>query len=268
MHQQLLRCVDVVLGPRVRESVFEPMVADWQRDCGPRLTLTCARWWTATLATFIHCVPRATFGNLPRPFVLDVAGRALALFALAFALQWFLGARLGPASGARAWPPSLATTLPFVVGPAIWFVRRGQIPRHQQRLLVIMLAAAAIVATLLSAQPGWTLGLAYTCMTIWLAFHGWKMVDRERVRGRWIPGLYAAAAMIVGSWPIKLALGISIWKPWWPGDNLIPYIIAMVLGLMSDAPMGEAGYRKMYGHPTSVFESGKRSRNDSTSADR
>jgi hypothetical protein len=194
-------------------------------------------------------LPRAAFGQLRAAFVFDVAVRATAFFALAFALQWFLGARLGPRSGARAWPPSFTTTFLFIIIPVIWRLRGEGIPVHQQRLLTFLFSTACIAVAVISVAPNAALGAAIVLATAWLTFSSWKLYTASAngtlPLGPWLATIYPACAIVVASAPIKLALGIALWRPWWPGDNLITYIVGAVIALSAAGwDIGEAPYRK------------------------
>ena len=235
-----------VYGDDTCRLVFEPLVADALGD--RRSVTTRLRWYAAVFATFVVCLPRAVFGGVSRRLATEIVGHATVLSALSFIMQWWLGAYLWPRNG--VWPPTLATTLPFIVGVTVFRLRRSERPIHQQRLQAIVFAAACIVAVWISAEPSLTLALAYAFAIVFLAFHGWRLI---RIQSQSLFGVLVACAIILASFPIKLALGIAIWNAWWPGDNLIPYAIGVVVALTSDVPIGEAGYRKIYGNQTSIF---------------
>ena len=230
--------------------IFEPLVADGQNDMRGRSLAGRARWYWAIVSTFVVCAPRATFGNLSARFVIDLTGRAVAFFALAFALQWALGTRLDHGR-VKAWPPSFATTYFFMIIPVIWRLRREALPVHQQRLLTAGFSTACLVAAWISAAPGVTLAAALLLGTAWLTFSSWRMftaITREQEPGGpwpWLVGVYPACAIIIASVPIKLALGIMLWRPWWPGDNTIAYVVGALIAFSArDLYQGEALYRK------------------------
>jgi hypothetical protein len=238
--------------------IFEPLVADRDEELRRRSLSMRVRWYGAIVSTFVACAPKAAFGGLRSRFVLDLVVRAAAFFALAFALQWGLGAgRVRPHGSVHAWPPSFTTTFLFMLTPMIWRVRAEAIPAHQQRLLTFALATACLIAAGLSAQPGWPMALALLLGTVWLTVSSWKIYASEPVRrsptGPWARAVYPGLAIIVAAVPIKLALGIMPWQPWWPGDSLIAYLVGAAIGLTSGLPLGEAGYRKLFNDPTSIF---------------
>lgn len=230
--------------------IFEPLVADGQYDMRGRSLAGRVRSYLAIVSTFVVCAPRATFGNLSARFVIDLTGRAVAFFMLAFALQWALGARLDHGR-VKAWPPSFATTYFFMITPVIWRLRGEAVPVHQQRLLTFGFSAACFMAALVSAAPGLPLAAAMLLGTAWLTWNSWALftaITREQLPiGPWLAGVYPACSIIVASAPIKLALGISLWQPWWPGDNLIVYLVgALVSFSFRHLHQGEAPYRKFF----------------------
>jgi hypothetical protein len=230
---RLLALAEFIYGAGVRRRVFEALAADWLRECGSRPPLALrARWWLAIVTTFLGCLPRAAFGDLSLSFGIDVAGRAIAFGALALAWQWLVGIR---ASGA-AWPPSLLTTLPFIMVPVIWRLRLEGIPVHQQRLLTAAFTAACMIAGWFSGAPEWPIRAAIAISIVWLAIAGWRLGDYHLrhyspYQTPWAYVIYPAAAIILSSWPIKIALGIGLFDSWWPGDNLIAYIVGALIGL-------------------------------------
>ena len=252
---RLLGIVRRVYGDDTCRLIFEPLVADALGD--RRSVASRARWYAAVASTFVMCLPRATFGRLSRGFVLDLAGRAIAFFALAFALQWSIGARVEPQSGAPTWPPAFATTFFFMLTPVIWRLRREAIPIHQQRLLTVAGSALCVGAAWLSASPGPAMGEALLIGTAWLSYSSWRLFDgiirNDGYASQAFVFVYPALAIVIASVPVKLALGISLWRPWWPGDNFIPYVVGAVIALSSDLPTGEAGYRKLFPDPVSIF---------------
>jgi hypothetical protein len=245
-----------IYGDDACHRIFEPLVADALSDhqsLGSRV-----RWYAAVVSTFVVCLPRATFERLSRRFAIDLAVRASAFFALAFALQWSLGAQLKARSAEAAWPPSFATTFFFVIAPVMWRLRREPMPAHQQRLLAVAFSTMAIGAAWVSAAPDLTLGAALFLGTVWLTWSSWRAFtaftsDGSTSGHAWL-FVYPALSIIVASVPVKLALGISLWRPWWPGDNLIPYVIGAAVAWTSGVRIGDAGYRKGYSNPTSIFK--------------
>jgi hypothetical protein len=168
--------------------------------------------------------------------VFDLIVCGVAFFALAFALQWGLGAgRVRPHGSVHAWPPSFITTFLFMVTPLVWRVRAEAIPRHQQRLLTAAIASVCIAAAWLSAPPGAAMAAALLLAVVWLTVSSWKILDevpRQITAVRpWLMAIYPALAIIIAAVPIKLALGIMPWQPWWPGDSLIAYLVGAAIGL-------------------------------------
>ncbi|MFM8532272.1 MAG: hypothetical protein ACKOEC_01550, partial [Acidimicrobiia bacterium] len=192
--------------------------------------------WGALAMTALQLIPTATFKHLPLGVTVDLAGRALAFFSLAFALQWFFGARLGPHDGAVAWPPSLATTLPFLIVPVVMRLRQNARPAFQQRLLATVIVSICIVATLLTNSGGWQMDVAMTLGVAYLGYTGWRLGVYHQWATSTLPrrpmiGVFAACAVSVASAPIKFALGFDWLHPYWPGDNLIAWIAGVFVGL-------------------------------------
>ena len=208
--------------------VFEPLAADFVRECAnsPSLALR-ARWCLAIASTFMRCLPGATFRDLSRPFIIDVAGRAIAFAALAMALQWLLAAVIAPTAGT----PSMLSTLPFIVVPVLWRFRLESIPEQQQRLLTLLFIAACIIAAV-STVKTWPLRAAASIALAWLAVSSWRLGHyhlRHPHAMPWWFVLYPAWMIIISSLPIKIALGINFLDPWWPGDHLLAYMIGAAI---------------------------------------
>jgi hypothetical protein len=243
---RLLKIVDSWYGEGIRRRVFEPLVADFDNDVrGNRSLLPRLRWWSAVITTFVVCIPRVTFGNLPRAFVLDAAGRALAFFVVAFALQWLFGWRQ---HNAPSWPPSFATTFFFIITPVIWRLRYEAIPIHQQRLLAIVFAAACVAAAWATAEPSLALGAAMLLSTAWLTISSWRaftaLTRHDAPIRPWLAGFYPVVAIVIAGAVIKVALGIPLWRPWWPGDNAITLIVGNLMTLTAKSIDYDAPYRK------------------------
>jgi hypothetical protein len=252
----LLTLAEWLCGEETRRLVFEPMLADRARDLESRPSfLHRARWSAAFVLTLLQSLPASAFRRLTVSAWKDLTGRALAFYGLAFALQWFLGARLGPESGAVAWPPSFATTFLFMMMPVIWRIRSIGLPLQQQRLLTCAFAGLCVAGAWWSSTPGLALGAAQFAAAAWLTLSSWRWIDKrsEGVFTEWFTYVYPAVTLIIASVPIKVALGISLWRPWWPGDSLIAYLVGAVIALTWDVPVGDAGYRRMFNNPISIF---------------
>ena len=228
---RLLAIAEFLYGPEAKQRVFEPLAADLMRECASKPPLALrARWWLAIAGTFVRCLPHATVGNISRLFWIDIAGRALAFAALALALQVLFGMR-----AATPWPPSWVTTMPFIVVPVIWRLRLESIAAYQQRLLTIVFTGACMVAVLATVDQ-WPLWAAALITLAWLALGAWRLGDFHLRHYAphaipWWAVLYPVWVIIVSSWPLKIALGIGVFSSLWPGDNLIAYIVGVVISL-------------------------------------
>lgn len=238
---RFLRVAEFLFGPERTSLVFEPLLADRARDLEANPSLVHrARWWSALALTSLQTIPSAALRGIPLALSVNLAGRAVAFFALGLALQWFLGARLGPRSGAAAWPPSLETTLLFMVIPVTLRIRASALPVHQQRLLTLAFSLACLVATVATSVHGWLVSAAFVVSFMVLAGYSWRlaMVGTGAWRAAGPPafwrGFYSACGLILAITPLKLALGIRLVDAYWPGDNLIPYLIGIMIGLSTN----------------------------------
>jgi hypothetical protein len=117
---RLLTLAQFLFGEGIRASVFEPLVADRDREVSANRSIALRlRWWCAIAAAIVTCAPRATFGKLPSSLVVDLGQRAMVFGTLAYALQWVEAAMTTRSAGA-GFPPSIATTAPFLIMPVVW----------------------------------------------------------------------------------------------------------------------------------------------------
>src|SRR5688572_10801268 len=173
---RLLTLAQFLFGEKVRWSVFEPLVADRDREVRANRSMALRlRWWCAIAAALATCVPRATLGRLPSSLVLDLGKRALIFATLAYAVQW-VDAILTTRRGEGGVPPSIATTAPFLMIPVIWRIRVSSIPRHQQRLLAAAFAATCITVSAGGAET-WLVWSGYGASIAWLTVCGWHLAE-------------------------------------------------------------------------------------------
>lgn len=210
---RLLSIVDFWYGEGIRRRVFEPLLADFENDARrDGSILTRARWWGAIGLTFVSCLPRLTFSSLPPALVLDLCARVTVFGIMGFGLQWLIGGRSSQHCPGL-WPPSIATTVPMVIIPVIWRIRTADLALYQRRLLAITMAAAFALLGVVSSQ-GWPLAVANAIGSAFLARMAWVSGDPARARQYpstqewWFRIVGPAAAIMVATWPIKIALGI------------------------------------------------------------
>jgi hypothetical protein len=164
--KRLLRLADYWCGQDTRRSVFEPLLAGYDGEARNDPSLrTRLRWWWAMTATFLVCVPRATFAGLPLSLAIDLVARGLAFATIAVAAQSAVAA---VAPHPDAVPISLMTTLPFAVLPVIWRIRVSDLAEHQRRLAAVGLAAT-IAALNAASAIAWPVRLALAAQILIVA---------------------------------------------------------------------------------------------------
>lgn len=148
-------------------SVFEPLVADWQREwinaTPSRRALIRGRGVAAFACAVAVSMPLILSANTPRPVVRSMLAR-IALFTAAFSVMLSLPMimELDPLWRETpillvALPAAVALALPFAVGAGVDAIRRSRpvLPPHVERAAAVKLAIAgcAVMFVLL----GWTL---------------------------------------------------------------------------------------------------------------
>jgi hypothetical protein len=246
----ILTVSEYLYGGQIRESVFEPLLADRHqeliahRSIGLRL-----RWWCAIAAAFVTCAPRATFGRLPSSLVIDLGKRAVVFGTLGYAVQW-LALIMETSRGRGGFPPSVATTVPFLIIPVIWRIWVSSIPQHQKRLLAALCATTCMALSANGAE-NWLVWLGYAAGIAWLAAWSWRLGDpnlpekyQTIINGSYrVAGV--ASAMCVAFWPAQLAMQISLLTPF-PLRLLMIYIFAGVIALyIEDVPRENAGIDRL-----------------------
>lgn len=127
-----------------------------------------------------------------------------------------------------------------MVIPVTLRIRASALPVHQQRLLTLAFSLACLVATVATSVHGWLVSAAFVVSFMVLAGYSWRlaMVGTGAWRAAGPPafwrGFYSACGLILAITPLKLALGIRLVDAYWPGDNLIPYLIGIMIGLSTN----------------------------------
>ena len=209
---RILRLADALYGEDTRRRIFEPLVADLQRELAvhPRLTF---RWRMAVVAAFVQCLPRALTLRMPRALWFEIAIRVLCFGALAFALQQLMNGR----PGTRSWSEMAALSLSFAVIPAVWRIRMSLRPDHERRALAGLFVAVIAVVQASFGEGGWVARLALAAGAPVLALFGWRLRDAERERisplaaNPFIRVVMVAVALTIANVPFDLAIGISPW---------------------------------------------------------
>jgi hypothetical protein len=246
---RVLRLAEYLFGAGIRASVFEPLLADRDRELATRPSITLrVRWWFAIASALATCAPRATFGQLPSSLVLDLGKRAIAFFSLAYGLQW-AALIVATSRGRSGVAPSIATAVPFLIIPVIWKIRVSPVPQHQQRLLAAACAAACTALSAAGAE-NWLVWLGYGAGIAWLTAWGFRLGDGTvaeqfpMIRKEWCRIVMVASALIVAAWPVRLALQISLLTPWWPRHQMLTtYILACMVALYAPDVPGESRRR-------------------------
>ena len=233
--QRVLRIARALYGDDTARAIFEPLVADCARDCStsrsPRVLLRL-RWLVAAAQTFIWCAPRALAVRMPTLLLLDVIGCAIAFPLVAFMFQWPEVRVAG--SGRFGWSSVWVASLSFTVIPIVWRFRVAAIPEHQGRALTrsFVLLLGAIALSL--GEGDWPARAAQVVSIVWLAIVGWRLGDPNRPQYfSAVPSFIVRIAMVAGcllvaSWPLKLALGIDFFSPYWPRQELLLYSMAWI----------------------------------------
>lgn len=232
---RVLRLARALFGDDTARAIFEPLIADFQRECSTRTAsrvLVRLRWLAAIAQTFVWCTPRALAVRMPTLLLLDVIGCAIAFPLVAFIFQWpevrFAG------SGRFGWSAVLVASLSFTVIPIVWRFRAAAIPEHQGRALThsFVLLLSAIAVSL--GEGDWSARAAQAVSIVWLAIVGWRLGDQNRpqyfsaVASFFVKIAMVGGCLMVASWPLKLALGIDLLSPYWPRQELLIYTMAWI----------------------------------------
>jgi len=240
----LLAVAEWICGPTARALVFEALAADAQdemrRSRWPFATRV--RWMAAILVAIVTCASRGTFGRLPSSLILDLGKRALTFGTLAYALQWMAAGMTTNRAGA-GFPPSIATTVPFLIIPVVWRICVASIPQHQKRLLSIAVATACIALSISGAES-WLVWSGYAAGIAWLTLCGWRLGDPavaeeyQLLTKTWYRTVMVATALMVAGWTVRLAMQIGLLTPFWPRHQLlISYMMAAAITLaIEDVP--------------------------------
>ena len=241
---RILQLAEALYGQDTRRQIFEPLVADLQRDLAahPRLSL---RWRIAVVAAFIQCAPRAFTLRMPRALGLEVAMCVVGFGALAFALQQLMTGP--PDTGARTWLEIAAASLSFVVVPAVWRIRVAALSHRERRMLMMFFVAQIAIVQAIFGEGGWLARLALAAATPLLALFGWRLRHPERERisplsaNPFIQVVMVAAAFAIASVPFKVALGTVPWGGR-SSERFISYLLAalVVVTMGRGAPDGHS----------------------------
>ena len=228
---RILRIARALYGDDTARNIFEPLVADCTREyssSGSSRVLLRLRWLAAIAQTFVWCAPRALAVRMPTLLLLDVIGCVIALPLSALLLQWreiwFEDA------GYFGW--RLVASLSFTVIPIVWRFRVAAIPEHQARGLTRSYVLVLCLAVLVLGYEEWPTRGAQVLGILWLALAGWRLGDPNRTQYlSAVPAFIVRIAMVaacleVASWPVKFALGIGFFSPYWASQELLLYTMA------------------------------------------
>lgn len=155
--ERLLTGIGHWFDERTVSQVFEPLIADWQRECGDAAGLSrawCLARGGACLALTIALTwPRLLVAPLPRDGRRRAAMLTLAFIASGTALAATPLLAVAPVITADLLPAALAMAIPLAPLPAAILIARLPLPRWQQR--VATARAATVCALVLVPLAGW-----------------------------------------------------------------------------------------------------------------
>ncbi len=221
-----------VYGEEVARLIFEPLVADFDREMrGRRSPVRLRMQWLGAIAqTFLACAPRAFAFRMPTLLFIDVIGCAVAFPLIALMLQWREIWRED--AGHFGW--RLVAALSFTVIPVVWRFRVAAIPEHQGRALArsyILMISAAVLAF---GYEEWPTRAAQVIGIFWLGFVGWRLGDpaRQQAFTGWTAAFMKMAmvsgCLIAASWPTRLALGVEFQSLFWQQQQWLIYSMALM----------------------------------------
>lgn len=221
--------------PSTVSNVFEPLVADWQREVSGvrsrRAQLRLRLQWSAAFLSALLLSGLRQIAVLPPVRVAAGAGaRGLILAGLGFALQRTFQ-RPHDVPGLNA---ALVDSLPFAVIAVVDTIRAADLPLYRRRLLATqaVLAAGLVLYLFGAATPEQRLALAL--MPVVLGVFGWTLrAWHEQQRGwgsRWfVATVLTSSALSLSAYPLKWTLGMNLFGRWWGGDVMFSVAIATVV---------------------------------------
>jgi len=223
------------LPPAVVTNVFEPLVADWQREVSGarsrRAQLRLRLQWSAAFLSALLLSGLREIAVLPPVRVAAGAGaRGLILAGLGFALQRTFQ-RPHDVPGLNA---ALVDSLPFAVIAVVDTIRAADLPLHRQRLLAVQAVLGSALVLLLFGAASLEQRLALALMPVVLGVFGWTLrAWHEQQRGwvsRWfVATALTSSALSLSAYPLKWALGMNLFARWWGGDVMFSVAVATVL---------------------------------------
>jgi hypothetical protein len=227
---RLLMLAQFLCGDHIRDSVFEPLVADAQEEIRQsRLpALTRARWQLAMIYAMLACAPRMLV--LPPALLTDLLVRAAAFGALAFLLELAFAA-----SGRPGVLGPLANSLPFMVMPIVWRVHVSALPDHHRRFVALVITVASALVMAMLAGPPIEMRAALAAMAVGVASIGWRMGDHAYgaqspiMSSVLVRGLMIGTAYQFAGWFPQLASGHPLLAPYWPGTTMFTSVIGIAI---------------------------------------
>ena len=228
---RLLRVARALYGEHTAHRVFEPLVADLQREYATsgasRMSLRL-RWLAAIAQASVWCVPRAFGVRMPAILFSEVVACAVCFPLAALIFQW----REVSSSPYYGW--RVIAALSFTVVPIVWRFRVAAIPEHQRRALTrtYVVLISAIVLGL--GYEEWPTRWAQVAGIVWLAFAGWRIGDPARQHlfagraGTLFKLVIVGGFLFVANWPVGLALGVDLQSPYWQKQQLLAYVMAFM----------------------------------------
>lgn len=156
---RLLAVARLWFAPSIVSSVFEPLVADWQREWHEaplqRRVWTNVSGRAAFVMAGVVLAPRIAVTPVPWPLAVRLATRVAGFYAIALAITTAVMLGQGtPLSGWLALAPALLTILvPFAMAPAADAIRcQTAWPTDVERHTAVKLIAIGSIAMVLNGQ--------------------------------------------------------------------------------------------------------------------
>lgn len=222
--------------PTIVAGVFEPLVADWQREeAGARSRSARLRFRAQWTAAFLSALMLSGLRQLavlpPAQVAVDAGARGLMLATFGFVLQ----RSLQRPHGEPGLNIILIDSLPFAMIAIVDTIRAAEsVPLYRRRLLAMQaVAAAALVLAVFGAvSPAQRLALA--CIPVVLGVFGWTVRDwhlrTTNWFSRWVVSIaITASALSLSIYPFKWTLGMNLFDRWWGGEVMYAVAILTVL---------------------------------------
>ena len=228
---RLLRVARALYGEHTAHHVFEPLVADLQREYTTSNTsrvVLHVRWLGAIARAFAWCFPRAFGMRMPAILFAEVVACAVCFPLAALIFQW----REVSSSPYYGW--RVIAVLSFTVVPIVWRFRVAAIPEHQRRALTRSYVVLLIAIVLGLGYEQWPTRWGQAAGIVWLAVAGWRVGDPARQHlfsgrtGYFVRVIFVGGCLFVASWPVGVALGVDFGSLYWQRQHLLALSMAFM----------------------------------------